>query len=58
MELTRRKFLAASGTAGTGSLLGFLGLDMSPTVAYASQKIAAVKRSRITTTICPECRFL
>ncbi|MHC4176392.1 MAG: formate dehydrogenase-N subunit alpha [Planctomycetota bacterium] len=55
MALTRRKFLAASGTAGTGSLLGFLGLDMSPTVAYASQKITAVKRSRITTTICPYC---
>jgi len=55
MELTRRKFLAAGGTAGVGSLLGFLGLDVSAAVAYAGRKAAAVRRSRITTTICPYC---
>ena len=55
MEMTRRKFLTAGGTAATGGLLGFLGLDLNRTVAYASEKSAAVKRGRITTTICPYC---
>jgi formate dehydrogenase major subunit len=55
MELTRRKFLATSGTAGVGGLLGLLGLDLSPTAAYASRMTAAVKRSRITSSICPYC---
>lgn len=55
MRVTRRRFLATSGKAGAGGLLGFLGLDLSPTVAYASKMTAAVKRSRITTTICPYC---
>jgi len=55
MRVTRRNFLATTGGAGTGGLLGFLGLDLSPTVAYASEMTAAVKRSRITTTICPYC---
>ncbi|MCK4871093.1 MAG: twin-arginine translocation signal domain-containing protein [Phycisphaerales bacterium] len=53
MELTRRTFL--SGAVGAGGLLGFLGLDMRPTVAYASKMAQAVKHSRITTTICPYC---
>ncbi len=55
MRVTRRGFLATTGSAGAGGLFGFLGLDLSPTVAYASKMTAAVKRSRITTTICPYC---
>ena len=55
MEITRRKFLTAGSTAASGGLLGFLGLDLSRTVAYASEKSAAVKHGRITTTICPYC---
>jgi len=55
MRVTRRKFLTTTGSAGAGGLLGFLGLDLSPTVAYASKMTEAVKRSRITTTICPYC---
>ncbi len=55
MEMSRRRFLAATGTAGTGSALGFLGLDLRATVAYASAGSEAVQRSTITTTICPFC---
>ncbi len=55
MEVTRRKFLTAGSAATAGGLLGFLGLDLNRTVAYASEKSAAVRRGRITTTICPYC---
>lgn len=55
MQITRRRFLAATGTASAGGLFGFLGLDLSPTVTYASQRIADLQSSRITTTICPYC---
>ncbi len=55
MEVTRRKFLTTSSAAAGGGLLGFLGLDLNRTVAYASEKSAAVRRGRITTTICPYC---
>jgi formate dehydrogenase major subunit len=55
MKTTRRAFLGTTGAAGTGALLGFLGLDLSPTVAYAREKAAALRRCRITTTICPYC---
>lgn len=55
MRVTRRSFLATSSHAGAGTALGFLGMDLSPTVAYASKMAAAVKRSRITTTLCPYC---
>ncbi len=54
MEMSRRNFLAA-GSAGAGGLLGFLGLDLSPAIAYANEKAALVRSSRITTTICPYC---
>ena len=54
MEITRRRFLTASGK-GAGGFLGFLGLDLSRTVAFASRKAAAVRRSTITTSVCPYC---
>jgi len=53
MEISRRSFLAATGGTGGGALLGFLGLDLRPSVAYASQ--AVPKRGKIYTTICPYC---
>ena len=53
MDLSRRSFLAASGAAGAGALLGFLGLDLQPSVAYAAD--ARPKRGKIYTTICPYC---
>ncbi len=52
MRMTRRGFL---GAAGAGSVLGFLGLDLEPSAAYAHQKAAQVKKSRLSTTICPYC---
>lgn len=53
MGISRRDFLAGTGAVGTGALLGFLGLNLRPTVAYA----AAVKpkRGTLLTTICPYC---
>jgi len=53
MEISRRSFLAATGGTGGSALLGFLGLDLRPSVAYASQ--AVPKRGKIFTTICPYC---
>ena len=53
MALTRRDFLASTGAAG--GLFGFLGLDLSATVGYADEKAGLIRRSRITTTICPYC---
>lgn len=51
MRITRRAFL---GTAGaTGSLLGFLGLDLSSSVAFAER--TTPKRGKMTSTICPYC---
>lgn len=55
MKMTRRAFLGTTGAAGGGALFGFLGLDLSPALAYASEKNATLRRSRITTTICPYC---
>ena len=52
MRLTRREFVAASGAAGAG---GLLGLGPGPTVAYARENTLDVKNSRISTTICPYC---
>ncbi|MEE9140166.1 MAG: formate dehydrogenase-N subunit alpha [Alphaproteobacteria bacterium] len=51
MKVTRRTFL--TGTAAAG--VGVLGLDLSATAAYAREKAAALRRLRITTTICPYC---
>ncbi len=50
-KISRRTFLTVTGAAGVGAL----GLDLTPTVAYASETAAAVRRTRITTTICPYC---
>jgi len=53
MEISRRSFLAATGATGTGALLGFLGLNLRPSVAYAAR--TRLKRGRPSTTICPYC---
>ncbi len=53
MEITRRGFLAASSAAGTSALLGFLGLDLGPSVAYAAE--ARPQRGQVYATICPYC---
>jgi len=55
MKITRRGFLGTTGSTAAGGLLGFLGLDLGPTIAYAGEKSALIRRSRITTTICPYC---
>ena len=59
MGIDRRQFLAAAGAFGSGGALNFLGsdlgIDTSGPESYASEKIAALQRSRITTTICPYC---
>jgi formate dehydrogenase major subunit len=53
MEISRRSFLARTGAAGTGALLGSLGLEFRPSAAFASA--ARPQRGKITTTICPFC---
>ena len=53
MHITRRNFLVTTGATGTGALLGFLGLNLKPAVAYAAGVRA--QRGRIFTTICPYC---
>lgn len=50
MTLTRRSFFGAAG-----GLLGFLGLDLRAASEYAGKKVDALRRSRITTSICPYC---
>jgi len=50
VDISKRKFLAVSG-----GLLGFLGLDLQPTIAYAEKKEGAFKKGRLTSTICPYC---
>ena len=49
MRIRRRAFLAAS----SGTLFGFLGLDLR--VSTARAQAAIVRRDRMTTTICPYC---
>ena len=49
MRIERRSFLAAS----SGSLLGFLGLDLRAPVARADP--ARVLRGKITSSVCPYC---
>lgn len=57
MKLTRRSFLLSCGTLGAtgagGLLPRFLGIDLSPSTAYA--KTAAAKSGKVTTSICPYC---
>ncbi len=53
MELTRRGFLKLSGTTISGAVLGSLGFDLSPIVAYATT--IKLKGTREVTTICPYC---
>jgi formate dehydrogenase major subunit len=57
MALTRRKFLAGSGTLIGGLALSSLGIDLSPVLAYAEEmkKIDKVKSAKQTTSICCYC---
>jgi formate dehydrogenase major subunit len=50
VDQSRRKFLVKSG-----GLLGFLGLDLAPAIAHASDKAKGLKKGRMTSTICPYC---
>ncbi|HPC18007.1 MAG TPA: formate dehydrogenase-N subunit alpha [Candidatus Hydrogenedentes bacterium] len=49
-EVSRRQFLV-----GSGGLLGFLGIDLSPALSFAESRTARITRGRQTTTICPYC---
>lgn len=53
MKVNRRGFLQGFGVAGSGGLVGLLGLDLKPSLAYA--QTAAAQKGKITTTICPYC---
>jgi len=56
MNVDRREFLAATGTAGAAGLLASLGIGESPTVAYASEGPETAADDVLTTTsICPYC---
>jgi len=56
MEITRRQFLVISGAVGAGLALSSLGVDMSPTRAYADDiRISKLKSAKTSTTICPYC---
>jgi formate dehydrogenase major subunit len=50
MKLDRRTFLVSSSV---GALVGFLGIDLGSSAAYAAT--ATPKRGKMTTTICPYC---
>ncbi len=50
VDVSRRNFLV-----GSGSFLGFLGLNLKPALAHAENKAAALKKGRMTSTICPYC---
>jgi formate dehydrogenase major subunit len=50
MVMSRRRFIGAGG-----GLLGFLGLDLGPTRAYARSKAREITTGRLTSTICPYC---
>ena len=50
VAISRRRFLA-----GSGGLLGFLGLNLQPTIAYAENKAGSFTKGRLTTSICPYC---
>jgi len=53
MRLSRRGFLAASGTTALGGLFGKLGLDLGSSSAYAQE--LKTRYSQESTTICPYC---
>ncbi len=53
MNLSRRKFLAASGTAVAGGILARIGLDLGASEAYAKE--LKTRRARESTTVCPYC---
>ena len=54
MGISRRGFFGSVG-AGAAGLLGFLGLDLQPTISYAATKLDELKRTELSTTICPYC---
>lgn len=53
MDLTRRGFLHLSGAGAVGLMLGGLGVDWVPVLAYADT--LKIKGAKETTTICPFC---
>lgn len=57
MQITRRGFLAMTGTVGGGVALSSLGLNLNPTRAYANElgKMDRIKIARQVTTICCYC---
>lgn len=56
MNLTRREFLALTGSVGVGIALSSLGIDMGPVQCFADElKINKLKNAKQSTTICPYC---
>ena len=57
MQITRRGFLTMTGAVGGGVALSSLGLNLSPTRAYADElsKMDRIKVARQSTTICCYC---
>jgi formate dehydrogenase major subunit len=57
MRLTRREFLALSGTMGAGVALSSLGIDMRPVLAYAEElkKIDKLKSAKQIYSLCYYC---
>jgi formate dehydrogenase major subunit len=57
MQITRRGFLNLTGAVGGGVALSTLGINLSPTRAYADElsKMDRIKVARQSTTICPYC---
>jgi formate dehydrogenase major subunit len=57
MRMTRREFLALSGTLGAGVALSSLGIDMRPLLAYAEElkKIDKVKSAKQIYSLCYYC---
>jgi formate dehydrogenase major subunit len=57
MGVTRREFLAISGTVGAGLALSALGVDLGPLSAYAEEirKIDKLKTAKQSTSICCYC---
>lgn len=53
MKLSRRGFLAASGTTALGGVLSKLGLDLGPSLAHA--EAFKTRYATESTTICPYC---